>query len=164
MKNELTALDIRVYDYVQAYSETVKKLSMPMYVDSIFGEETVYLTFKDNEADPWEEDTKDLRALKITKENLVNLGFTKKCKQEYTLLYDEYAIDVVIDDWKPLQVVVLSGLTFWKRTWNCQFVHDMQHFFYDQTKKPLKLDWNTIIAAHTAQEKPKTANRHEERN
>lgn len=158
MKNELTALDIRVYDYVQAYSETVKKLSMPMYVDSIFGEETVYLTFKDNEADPWEEDTKDLRALKITKENLVNLGFTKKCKQEYTLLYDEYAIDVVFDEWRPLKVVVRSGLTFFsKLTWDCQFVHDMQHFFYDQTKKPLKLDWNTIIAAHTAQEKTKNS-------
>ena len=136
----LTALDIRVYDYVQEYSKVTKRFSMPMYVDSIFGEETVYLTFSGNEADPWEENTEDLYAIEVDEDTLRQFGF-EKYGQAYILRYDGYSITVRFPGDRPIQVIITAGMSFWKLSTGCKYVHDIQHFFYDQTKKALKLDW-----------------------
>lgn len=140
MKN-LTALDIRVYDYVQAYTPLVKKFSMPMYVDSIFREENVYLTFEGNVADPWEEDFKDLYPLELEDMILVGLGFMKHGKG-YVLRHGGFDVVINFTDSNIANVVVKTGTTFWKMSVNCRYVHEVQHFFYDQTHKPLILNWD----------------------
>lgn len=139
---KLTALDIRVYDYVQAYSKEAKRFSMPMYVDSIFGEETVYLTFNGNEADPWEENTEDLYALDIDEKTLRQFGF-EKYGESYVLDKEWYRIIVKMPDCGPIQVTIFNRTSFndFERSTGCKYIHDIQHFFYDKMKKALRLEW-----------------------
>ena len=48
---------------------------MPMFVQAIYGDDTVYLDFDGNEADTWETDIEDVKPIEITDTFLHKNGF-----------------------------------------------------------------------------------------
>ena len=72
----LTLRDIHVGDWVQVWSEQVKRYSPPLKIIQICDDGTIYLVGSDEERPtPWEEDIKNVDALPITEEVLMGFGF-----------------------------------------------------------------------------------------
>lgn len=72
----LTLRDIHVGDWVQVWSEQTKRYSPPLKIISIHDDGIIYLvTNYGDRSTPWEEDIKNIDALKITVELLEGFGF-----------------------------------------------------------------------------------------
>ena len=65
----MTTNELQIGDWVK------EENGFPMFVQAIYGDDTVYLDFDGNEGDTWEVDIKDLRAIPISQELLIGLGF-----------------------------------------------------------------------------------------
>lgn len=83
--------------WVQEYSPAADRLYMPMQVvglfQSLISQDTVYLDFEGNEADPWEAELKDLRGIPVTEELLLKLGFSKAVHVDGMYAYDHFCIE-----------------------------------------------------------------------
>ena len=74
----LTLREIHVGDWVQVWSEQTERYSPPLKIIQICDDGTIYLVPSDEErCTPWEEDIKNVDALKITEEVLLGFGFKK---------------------------------------------------------------------------------------
>ena len=82
--------------WVQEYSPAADRLYMPMQVvglfQSLISQDTVYLDFEGNEADPWEAELKDLRGIPVTEELLLKNGFVKDDEFEGVYNYDYFYV------------------------------------------------------------------------
>lgn len=82
--------------WVQEYSPAADRLYMPMQVvglfQSLISQDTVYLDFEGNEADPWEAELKDLRGIPVTEEILLKNGFVKDDEFEGVYNYDYFYV------------------------------------------------------------------------
>ena len=72
----LTLRDIHVGDWVQVWSEVTERYSPPLKIISICDDGTIYFALSDEERlTPWEEDIKNVVALRITADLLKGFGF-----------------------------------------------------------------------------------------
>ena len=72
----LTLHDIHVGDWVQVWLEIAEHYTIPMKIISIHDDGTIYLVSSDEERlTPWEEDIKNVDALRITADLLKDFGF-----------------------------------------------------------------------------------------
>lgn len=72
----LTLHDIHVGDWVQVWIEMAERYSPPLKIISIHDDGTIYLVLSDEERPtPWEEDIKNVDALRITADLLKGFGF-----------------------------------------------------------------------------------------
>ena len=72
----LTLRDIHVGDWVQVWSEATERYSPPLKIISICDDGTIYLVLSDEERlTPWEENIKNVDALRITADLLKGFGF-----------------------------------------------------------------------------------------
>ena len=82
--------------WVQEHSPAADRLYMPMQVvglfQSLISQDTVYLDFEGNEADPWEAELKDLRGIPVTEELLLKNGFVKDDEFEGVYNYDYFYV------------------------------------------------------------------------
>lgn len=104
----------------------------PMYVEAIF-RDTVYLNFKGNEGDVWEEDIKDLVPIPLTEEILLKAGFEKDTGEFY--LYKDITVRKTYysDD-------------FWRfifkqqRIKDIKYLHDLQNTIFALTGEDIKIE------------------------
>ncbi len=72
----LTLRDIHVGDWVQVWFEMVERYTIPMKIISICDDGTIYLAMSDEDRlAPWEENIKNVDALRITADLLKGFGF-----------------------------------------------------------------------------------------
>lgn len=142
-KHHLTVNDIVLGDYVQEWSEIPGNFSMPMYIDGIFGDGDLYLNFDGNEADPWDAKIKDVFDIPIDWGILTHFGFFE---------IDNHLFQIEVGEWQLAVHVFKVCNTFLS---NAILVNDhravllgevysirmLQHKFYDETKQPLKLNF-----------------------
>ena len=89
----LTLRDIHVGDWVQVWSEQAERYSPPLKIIQICDDETVYLVGSDEErCTPWEEDIKNVDALRIDVDILVGFGFEKLCDNYYYSKEDTFVM------------------------------------------------------------------------
>lgn len=69
---KLSPRDLQIGDYVLTRND------FPMYITCLFQDATVYLDFKGNEGDVWEENLSDIKPIPLTEALLLKLGFVKK--------------------------------------------------------------------------------------
>lgn len=141
-RNHLTLRDICICDYVQEWLEIPKKLAMPMYVDGIFGDGSLYLNFDGNEADPWDANVKDVYDIPIDSDILPHFGFEEIDKDMFRIDVGELRLCVHV--FKVYNVSLATATISNKNGkiiilgW-VNSIRKLQHLFYDETKKPLKI-------------------------
>ena len=147
-ERQLTLQDINIGDYVQEWRKIPQKFSMPMHVDSIFSDGDLYLNFDGNEAYLWETTVNDTYDIPIDFGILPHFGFTETDHHVWVKECGDWLIRV--DVFKPhtyfmtnVSVTYLGkgknkGKTMIKDG-SIFSIRELQHFFYDKTKQPLKL-------------------------
>ena len=147
---KLTLQDIHIGDYVQEFSEITKNFSMPMYVDGIFGDGDLYLNFEGNEADPWDAKIKDVFDIPIDWGILPHFGFVETDHHVWVKECGDWLIRV--DVFRPhTSFIVNVAVTYLGKGKNkgktllsdghINSIRELQHFFYEKTDKPLKLNF-----------------------
>ena len=92
----LTLRDIHVGDWVQVWSKQAERYSPPLRIIQICDDGTIYLVTSDEERPtPWEEDIKNVDALRIDGDILVGFGFEKLCGNFY---YSKEGASVMAQD------------------------------------------------------------------
>lgn len=145
-KQHLTLNDICIGDYVQEWSEIPGKWSTPMYVDGIFADGDLYLNLDGNEADPFDANVKDVFDIPIDLGILTHFGFFERDNHVWTLDVDEWKLDVSV--YKPFNTFIVkailsntvTGKVAFSKT-NPDSIRKLQHWFYEETDKPLKLNF-----------------------
>ena len=143
-KQHLTLQDIVIGDYVQEWAEIPGKWSMPMYVDGIFADGDLYLNFDGNEADPWEANVKDVYDIPIDFGILPHFGFFESDHHVWEKEVDEWQLTISV--FKPLRTFIVKAILSNTVTGkialskqNLDSIRKVQHWFYEETEKPLKL-------------------------
>ena len=143
-KQHLTVNDICIGDYIQEWSEIPGKWSMPMYVDGIFGDGDLYLNFEGNEADLWDANIKDVFDIPIDWGILPHFGFFE---------VDTHLFQIEVGDWQlvvhvfKVCDVFLSNAMLSNKNGHVVLlgevdsIRTIQHRFYEETKQPLKLNF-----------------------
>ena len=141
-KEHLTLQDVVCGDFVQEWLDIPGKWSMPMYVDGVFGDGSLYLNFDGNEADPWDANVKDVYDIPIDSDILPHFGFAEICKDMFRIDVGELLLAVHVFNVyngslatatisnKNGEIIILG----WVNS-----IRKLQHLFYDETKKPLKI-------------------------
>ena len=141
-KEHLTLQDIRIGDYIQEWREIPGKWGTPMYVDSIFSDGSLYLNLEGNEADPFDANVKDVYDIPIDWGILPHFGFFESDTHLFVLevgewqlavhvlkVYNNFIANAMLSN-KNGETVLLGCV--------CS-IRELQHKFYEATKKPLKL-------------------------
>ena len=117
----------------------------PMFVQAIYGDDTVYLDFEENEGDTWETDIKDICPIPITKELLLNSGFTNKSAPDiytYKEKVNGWMIDLFqMDDGNHVLKFFKGGnkpLKIYHYT--VTYIHELQNAVRLITKQDLKIE------------------------
>lgn len=120
----------------------------PMYVEAIF-RDTVYLNFKGNEGDVWEEDIKDLVPIPLTEEILLKAGFEKESEDDkygrvFLIPNTKYIIRVV-NYGNPQKVdfgysLEISDNKDWCGIKRIYFLHDLQNTIFALTGEDIKIE------------------------
>ncbi len=120
----------------------------PMYVDAIF-RDTVYLEFEGNEADPWEENIKDLIPIPLTEDILLKAGFEKENED------DKYGRVFLIPNTKYIIRIVnygnpqsedfgysleISDDKDWCSIKRIYYIHDLQNTIFALTGEEIKME------------------------
>lgn len=141
-KEHLTLQDVVCGDFVQEWLDIPGKWSMPMYIDGVFGDGSLYLNFDGNEADPWDANVKDVYDIPIDSDILPHFGFAEIGKDMFRIdvgelllavhvfnVYNGSLATAMISN-KNGEIIILG----WVNS-----IRKLQHLFYDETKKPLKI-------------------------
>lgn len=140
-KEHLTLQDIVCGDFVQEWSEIPGKWSMPMYVDGTFGDGSLYLNFDGNEADPWDANVKDVYDIPIDWGILSHFGFFESETHLFEIEREGWQLAVHV--FKVCNIFLANAMLSNKDRaillGEVNSIRALQHKFYDETKKPLKL-------------------------
>ena len=139
----LTLRDIHVGDWVQAWSEVTDHYSPPLKIISICDDGTIYLVTSDEQRPtPWEEDIKNVDALRITADLLKGFGFeVSEMDDDRGTLYQEVeykgkyvgALYYYREDKAYLQVC----------GHNCMFMHELIAYNY-RNHIDINLEWKGV--------------------
>ncbi len=143
-KQHLTVNDIVLGDYVQEWSEIPGKWSMPMFVDGIFADGDLYLNFDENPADPWETNVKDVYDIPIDWGILPHFGFFEVDTHLFQIEVGEWLLTVHV--FKVCNAFLSNGMLANKNgkvvlLGEVDSIRTIQHRFYEETKQPLKLNF-----------------------
>ena len=143
-KQHLTVNDIVIGDYVQEWLKIPGKWSMPMYVDGIFGEGDLYLNFDGNEADPWDAKIKDVFDIPIDWGILPHFGFFEVATHLFQIEIGDWQL--VVHVFKVCDVFLSNAMLSNKNghvvlLGEVDSIRTIQHRFYEETKQPLKLNF-----------------------
>lgn len=144
MNEPLTLNDIYVGDYIQVWMDIPGKWSMPMYISGIFSDGDLYLNFDGNEADPWESEIGSVYDIPIDYGILPHFGFAE-CEHNVfrkevgkweltvgvTKIKRDFHATVFLYDSDSRKFPLILG--------EADTIRKLQHFFYDETREPLKL-------------------------
>ena len=140
----LTLREIHVGDWVQVWSKTTERYSPPLKIIQICDDGTIYLVGSDEErCTPWEEDIKDVDALRIDADLLKGFGF-EVVPREYT----EDGFNVLYDGHKICEFYEYNDRNVIETTWcSYEYFHEFVGYMYDvydMFHKTLKLEWKGI--------------------
>lgn len=142
--NHLQLQDLQIGDLVQEINDITGKPSMPMYVSAIFESGHVYLDFDGNDGDVWEADIEDIAPIKIEEEILKGFGFEHdKDMGDFCLHVGDKNIYIHRFQYDINAWVVQFGDNV-RYTPTCRNIHELQHCYYEYSKKPLALDWKGV--------------------
>ena len=141
-KEHSTLQDIVYGDYVQEGLGIPGKWSMPMYVDGVFGDGSLYLNFDGNEADPWDSNVKDVYDITIDFGILPHFGFIEAGSDLFQLEQGDWVVVVHVQKvcnkfYANTMLSCKNGKTVFLGV--VYSIRELQHKFYDETKEPLKL-------------------------
>ena len=126
----LTLRDIHVGDWVQVWIEIAERYSLPLRIISICDDGTIYLAMSDEERlTPWEENIKNVDALRITADLLKGFGF------EVSEMDDDRGTPYQTVEYKGKYV---GALYYYKEDkaylhtcgHNCMFMHELISYNY----------------------------------
>lgn len=149
-KEHLTLQDIVCGDFVQEWLEIPGKWGTPMFVDGVFGDGSLYLNLDGNEADPFDANVKDVYDIPIDFGILTHFGFFESDHHVWQKECGGWLLQVSVH--KPYKTFLTNAmLTYMKddcnkgKTLICDgtlnSIRALQHWFYDETKQPLKLNF-----------------------
>lgn len=144
-KKHLTINDICIGDYVQEWLEIPGKWGTPLYIDGIFGNGDVYLDLVGNEADPFDSNVRDIYDIPIDFEILSHFGFNETDLHRFQMKYEEWNLIVDVyrsDEFTVRALATSEGVGVKMSNSNLSSIRSLQHWFYETTGKPLKLDFN----------------------
>ena len=128
----LTLRDIHVGDWVQVWSEQAERYSPPLKIIQICDDGTIYLVTSDEERPtPWEEDIKDVDALRIDGDILVGFGFEKLCDNYY---YSKEGASVMAQD-NQLDVMDFFCIDKYGESTSLgdiAYMHELQQALYEE--------------------------------
>ena len=141
-KEHLTLQDIVIGDFVQKWLEIPGKWSNPLYINGVFGDGSLYLNFEGNESNQVDANVKDMYDIPIDWGILPHFGFFEADSHLFQLEKGDWMVMVHV-----LKVcntfhsnVMLSNKNGKSVLLGCVYsIRELQHRFYDETKKPLKL-------------------------
>lgn len=142
-EKHLTLNDIHIGDYVQEWLAIPGKWGTPMYIDGIFANGDIYLNLDGNEADPFDSTVRDIYDIPIDFGILSHFGFFECDHHVWTMEYEDWHI--VVSVYKPYQfftgnaIVSNSNGTVAMSKENINSIRKLQHWFYEETDKVLKL-------------------------
>lgn len=142
--NNLTLNDIVIGDYVQEWLEIPEKWATPMYVESIFRDGDVYLDLDGNESDPFEAEIKNIYDIPIDFGILPHFGFVEVDTHLFQLEVGEWMVSV--DVFKICNNFLANSMLSNKNgkvvlLGEVDSIRTIQHRFYEETKQPLKLNF-----------------------
>lgn len=141
MKHDIRKLqvqDLAIGDWVTGEKST------PMYVAAIFEDGWLYLSFKDNTADPIERKVDEVTGILLTKPVLRHFGFAEIEHNVFEKQCDGFKVRVVVfyvDKACYVRAIVEHSDGGYRFDDNIAFVHQLQHFVFDNTKKGFYLDY-----------------------
>ena len=137
----LTLRDIHVGDWVQVWSEQTERYSPPLKIISIHDDGTIYLVTSDDERPtPWEDDIKNVDALKITRELLEGFGF-EVIQKDYPV--DEF--NVLYNGQKICELWEYSNSSSIETPWQSyEYFHEFMDGICDDFPEILKLEWKGV--------------------
>lgn len=141
---QLSLYDLRIGDYIQEWREIPGVFSMPMYVSCIFDDGDLYLNFDGNEADPWDAKIKDVFDIPIDWGILPHFGFFEVDTHLFQLEVGEWMVSV--DVFKICNNFFANSMLSNKNgkvvlLGEVDSIRTIQHRFYEETKQPLKLNF-----------------------
>ena len=142
---QLQLQDLFIGAWVQEYLEIPKKLSTPMYVESIFESGDIYLDFEENEADPFEAKIENIRGIPITTEHLLSFHFKEVGHDVYEIMCDGFAVVAEVKErtrYPFVRIRIEHDGGGYQINDNILFIHQMQKFVFDSTRKPLILKYD----------------------
>ena len=137
----LTLRDIHVGDWVQVWSEQAERYSPPLKIIQICDDGTIYLVTSDEERPtPWEEDIKNVDALRIDGDLLRGFGF-EVIKKSYLLGESEvfYNGKKICELWEYNNIYEIVIL--WHSYW---YFHQLIDDIYEHFPEILNLEWKGI--------------------
>lgn len=136
--------DLFIGAWVYEYMEIPKRLSTPMYVEATFESGDIYLTFRENEGDPFEAEIKNIRGIEITPDILRHFCFKETDHNVFEKECDGFKVVVFISDhqhYRLVKATIQHKTGGFKIDENLIFIHQLQKFVFDSTREPLVLDW-----------------------
>lgn len=139
----LTLRDIHVGDWVQVWSEVTERYSPPLRIISICDDGTIYLVTSDEERPtPWEEDIKNVDALRITADLLKGFGF------EVSEMDDDRGTPYQTVDYKGKYVGALyyyqeKKAYLYVCGYNCLFMHELIAYNH-RNNIDMNLEWKGL--------------------
>lgn len=141
-KEHLKVQDIVNGDFVQEWHEIPGMWGAPMHVDGVFGDGSLYLNFEGNESDQFDANVKDVYDIPIDWGILPHFGFFEDFIHLFRLEQGDWMVTVHV-----LKVcnkfyanVMISNMDGKSILLGCVCsIRELQHRFYEATKKPLKL-------------------------
>lgn len=128
----LTLRDIHVGDWVQVWSEITERYSPPLKIIQICDDGTIYLVTSDEERPtPWEEDIKNVDALRIDGDLLRGFGFEKLCDNLY---YSKNGVSVMAQD-NQLDVMDFFYIDKYGESINLDdiaYMHELQQALHEE--------------------------------
>ena len=143
-REHLKVQDIVNGDFVQEWLEIPGKWGTPMYIDGVFGDGSLYLNFEGNESDPVDANVKDVYDIPIDWGILPHFGFFEA---------DSHLFQLEQGDWMVVVHVLKVCNKFYANTMLSNkngkavllgffySIRELQHKFYEETKQPLKLNF-----------------------
>ena len=141
-KKHLKVQDIVLGDFVQEWLEIPGKWGTPMYIDGVFGDDSLYLNLDGNEADQFDANVKDVYDIPIDWGILTHFGFFEVDNHLFQIEVGEWQLAVHV--FKVCNTFLANAMLANKNgravlLGEVDSIRMLQHKFYDETKQPLKL-------------------------
>ncbi len=142
---KLALQDLFIGAWVQEFLKVPARLGTPMYVESIFEDGDVYLTFKGNSTDPFEANIMDIQGIPLKSDTMHHFGFSETEHNVFELKCDTFKVVVIINEHQGYRLVrakIQHEDGGFQLDDNLIYVHQLQEFVFKKCGRLLILDWN----------------------
>lgn len=136
--------DLFIGAWVCEFLEIPRKEATPMSVNAIFNDGLIYLDFEENEGDPFEAEIKNIRGILIDSDTMRHFQFSETDHNVFEKKCDGYKVVVEIHEhqqYKLIRAKIQHDDGGFQFNDNLIYIHHLQKFAFESTRKPLVLDW-----------------------